>query len=154
MGTHGPHGQMGVHPMISLALAPIHLWAPRANNTIIMLNSRKGGHAGGCLPLLSSRTRSQQAVLHCCARNKQCYTAVLLPKHYTTRKQCIIFLSIVLHKSLAQVLTMRQQRPEVPGALRAHPIATSNATPLCSQQAVLHRCAFAKTLHNTKANAE
>jgi hypothetical protein len=53
--------------------APIHLWAPRANNTIIMLNSRKGG------------------------------------------------------------------------------LATSSATPLCSQQAVLHCCAFAKTLHNVKA---
>jgi hypothetical protein len=28
-------------------------------------------------------------VLHRCARNKQCYTAVLLPKHYTTRKQML-----------------------------------------------------------------
>jgi hypothetical protein len=35
-----------------------------------------------------------------------------------------------------------------------HTIATSSATPLCScsQQAVLHRCVFAKTLHNTKAS--
>jgi hypothetical protein len=46
---------------------------------------------------------------------------------------------------------MRQQRPEVPGALVC---ATSSATPLCSQQAVLHRRAFAKALHNTKVNAE
>jgi hypothetical protein len=92
-------------------------WAPRANNTIIMLISRKGGHAGGCLSLLSSRTRSQQAMLHRCARNKQCYTAVLLPNHYTTRKQLCLFLCIVLYKSLAEVLAMRQQRPEVPGAL-------------------------------------
>jgi hypothetical protein len=34
---------------------------------------------------VSAHDRNKQAVLHSCARNKQCYTAVLLPKHYTTR---------------------------------------------------------------------
>jgi hypothetical protein len=105
-------------------------------NTIIMLISRKGGHAGGCLPLLSSHTRSQQAVLHRCARNKQCYTAVLLPKHYTTRKQIVLFICIVLYKSLAEVPCDNKGQTCLWRCERTR--SQQAATPLCSQVVCYH----------------
>jgi hypothetical protein len=52
---------------------------------------------------------------------------------------------------MKQLWLYLQKSARRPPALIELPHTISSATPLCSQQAVLHRCVFAKTLHNTTA---
>jgi hypothetical protein len=135
-----------------------------------MLISRKGGHAGGCLPLLSSRTSSatplcsQEAVLHRCAFAKTLHN---------TKACCYFSLYRPLQVSCRGPDHATAKARSAWGAVSTHDrnkqcytavLATSSATPLCFCQAVLHRCTrnkqcytavlLPKTLHNTKLHAE